>query len=357
MGKTLIYIVLLGILGFGVYYFLFREGDVFGTDEAGFTIKDTASVSRVFLADKKSNTILLERKSNGWMLNGKYPAMQTPVNNLLHAFLMQEPSYPVPESMHNSVVKLLAADGIKVEVYDANNKSIRTFYVGGQANDGLGTYMLIDGANRPYVVHIPGFNGYLTPRYSTDVADWRDRTVANVPRTEVKEVKVTYNAEPLNSFTLQQQDTGHINVVLDSVLMTGKELNKRRASVYTKFFEDLHHEGYLNGSYKLDSVIASAPKMCAIDITTTKGQQQHIDIYWMSLNKRSKNMLTPNPNTPLAYDADRFYAVINNAKDTVIIQRSSFDKILRRGYEFYQPDEIIPEKLHSKEGEAGVFHK
>ena len=44
------------------------------------------------------------------------------------------------------------------------------------------------------------------------------------------------------------------------------------------------------------------------------------------------------PDIPDGYDADRFYATLNNFKDTVIIQRVSFDKLFRKAYEFYQVD-------------------
>ncbi len=359
MGKTLLYILVLGILGYGVYYFIFRDKDMFGVDEAGFTFTDTAGISKIFIAGKNNNTVLLERKKEGgWTLNGKYAVMPTPLNTLLATLKMQKALYPVPERVHNDVVAQLSATGIKVELYDKEQHKLRVFYVGGQANNIAGTYMLVEGAKRPYVVQIPGFEGYVTPRYSTDIKDWRDRTIYDIPSEELKEVKLTYASEPLNSFALFHQDSNNISVVVDSAIMKGQTLNKRRASVYTKFFEKLYCEGYINGIAGLDSVIAASPQLCTIDIISKNGVKHHMEIFWMALNKRSKNMLTPNPKIPVAYDADRMYATINNFKDTILIQRATFDKILRRGFEFYQPDNDQPEieTPRQKDG-AGSFHK
>lgn len=356
MRKTIVYILLLVLSALGVWYFLFRDKNIFGNDEAGFTIKDTASISRIFLADKKGNTILLQRqKDGGWLLDNKYPVMSSPVNTLLYTFTMQVPMYPVPETQHNNVIKSMSANAVKVELYDNDNEMIRTFYVGGQANNFEGTYMLIEGATRPYVVQIPGLDGYLTTRYSTDATDWRDRTVCNITAQELRSVTVTYPSEPLNSFTLINDSEGKIKVEADTALTKYSKFNERRASVYSKYFEKIFHEGYVNGTYKIDSLISISPVRCIIDVASKKGEKQHIEVHWMPLNKRSKNMLTPNPSTPGTYDADRFFAVINNAKDTVIIQRTTFDKIFRSAYEFYQPDDTSINRIQVGKGAGNTI--
>jgi hypothetical protein len=79
-------------------------------------------------------------------------------------------------------------------------------------------------------------------------------------------------------------------------------------------------------------------KKCTIDVAG-KNSSQHIEVYWMLKDKRSKNLLTPMANHPNEYDADRYFALINNNKDTIIIQRGTFEKIFRSCYEFFTPDE------------------
>lgn len=356
MRKTVVYLLLLILCASGVWYFLFRDKNIFGNSEAGFTVKDTASIDRIFMADKTGNTILLQRnKEGGWLLNNKYPAMSSPVNTLLNTLTMQVPMYPVPETMHNNIVATMAATAIKVELYNKDNENITTFYVGGQANNFDGTYMLMEGAERPYVVQIPGLEGYLTSRYSTDAKDWRDRTICNIPPSELSSVSITYPAESLNSFTLTKDKAGKITVKVDSAIMNHNQFNERRAKVFSKYFEKVYHEGYVNGALHMDSIISTSPVRCIIDVASVKGQKQHIEVHWMPLNKRSKNMLTPNPTTPEAYDADRFFAIINNAADTVIIQRTTFDKIFRRGYEFYQPDDTSVNRIEVGQGAGNVI--
>lgn len=340
MLRTVTYILVLGVLGFGVWFFLFKDKDLFTVDEAGFQVKNTDIIDKIYLVDKKGKSIQLKRDGSEWSLNDSFKALSGMVNTLLYTLEHQEAAYPVPEQSHNSVIKVLSGTSTKVELYDADNKSIRKFYVGGQASNNMGTYMLIEGADRPYVVQIPVFKGYLTSRYSTELLDWRNRTLVSVPQENLKSVTVNYTSEDtkLNSFTVIKNKSGKIDVSLPAELTINKELNKERVEDYTTFFEKLNCEGYLVGVTDMDSTIATTEKRCNILITTTDGKQQSLDIYWMPINKRSKNLTTHDPETPDIYDSDRFYAVTNNYRDTAIIQRHTFDKVFRKGFEFYEAE-------------------
>ncbi|MFN4246896.1 MAG: DUF4340 domain-containing protein [Flavipsychrobacter sp.] len=357
MKKTLIYMLILIALGAGVWYFVFRDKDAFSKSETGFRVDDTASVYKIFLADKKGKQILLERKDGGWVLNNQYPAMQAPVNVLLSTVKRQVAQYPVPQNAYDNIIKMMAGEAVKVELYDKSGDKITVFYVVGEANKNAGSYMLMEGSEMPYVVQIPGFEGYLAGRYSTALEDWRDRTVFDVPESELKSVSVTYSEEPLNSFTLRRLAADNIEVDVDKALMTGRPLNKRRAGVYSRFFAKVYSEGYINGALHMDSILKSVPKYCGIDVTAINGKTAHADVYWMPLNKRSKNMLTPFPGIDNRFDADRFYAVINNFKDTVIIQRFTFDKIFRKAYEFYEADDTTGarETIEIPKGGGNVY--
>ena len=352
MNKTILYVVLLMILGIGVWYFIFSDKNSFGAGEADFRVKDTAGIYKIFLADKRGRSILLQRESDGWRLNNEHPALRSSINNLLTTLASQDAMRPVADNIHNLVVKDLAASGIKVELYGKNDKPMRIFYVGGQVGADAGSYMLMEGAEKSYVVQIPGFQGYLTPRYSTEFKDWRDRTVFAVPADQLQTVSLQYvhEDENLNSFVINRVSDEEFDVQVDPSLTQGKILNKRRVSVYTKYFGWVNCEGFLNGAPGLDSIIASAPKRCILEVADKKGRKQHVEIFWMRQDQRSKNLDTPDPQTPEGFDSDRFYATMNNFKDTMIIQRVSFDKILRRAFEFYEEDEvpsIIPDSMPS----------
>ena len=341
MRKTVIYLVILAIVAFGVYYFLFNNnnsGNQYPESEAGFTIKDTASIGKLFLVETGGEGVLAERTDSGWMVNKKFRALPSTLNSILETIAQQVPLYPVTKSAYENVVKNLSSDAVKVEVYGRDGKKMKVFYVGGVAVNNVGTNMMMEGAKTPYVVHVPGFNGYLTPRFTTKIRDWRDRTVFNIPAEEIKSVSLQYADKPMNSFVISREN-GTITVKGDlSITQHLDGLNMRKANIYLKYFTNVNCEGYLNGLSDMDTTIKTAPKQSTLDIETIHGRHEHIDIYWMAVNRRSKNATVANPDVPDDYDADRLYAVINNNRDTVMIQHYIFRKIFRKAFEFYQND-------------------
>lgn len=353
MRKTFLYLLLLVVLGFGVYYFLFNpKEDIFSVDEAGFTIKDTAAIGKIFIAGPDGKSVTVTRTDSGWMLNEKYRALRSAVNIVLKTVAKQRAEYPVPESMHNTVVSVLAGRKVTVELYNRRGKLMRRFFVAGETKDVDGSYMLIDGAQRPYVVKVPGFEGYLTPNYPYDFAHWRDRTVFDLEPDQVKAVSVTYPEYPLNSFVIRQQE-GKVLVEGDPSITGNKQkFNERRARVFLKFFENMNLEGYLKTGTGMDTMLQVMPKYCELDVTGYQGQHQHVDIYWSPLTKRSKNLTTPDPDIPdNKYDADRYYAVINDFRDTAVIQSSVFNKVFRKAYEFYEPDVQMEQPKDPRKGQ------
>ncbi|OJW79637.1 MAG: hypothetical protein BGO69_12985 [Bacteroidetes bacterium 46-16] len=343
MQKTLLYLVLLAVLGFGVYYFLFSNNESgFSSKDAAFNVRDTGVIGKIFITDNSGESVLLERSNKGWIVNKEYKAMASPINTLLQTLARQVAAYPASKKVHNNVIKDMTGNALKVELYNRSGEKMRVFYIGGQVHDDDGSYMLMEGAETPYVVKVPGFTGYLSPRYPIKIEDWRDRNVFDIPAADIRSVSVQYPSEPLNSFTIKQEN-GKVSVVADPGVISHFELNERRAKLYLTYFEKINCEGYTNGTYGMDSVLRVTPKRCSIDVTDTAGRSQHVDIYWRPIGRRSKNLEQSNAITPDDYDSDRFYAVLNNNKDTAVVQVYTFYKLFHKAYEFYQADEVNTE--------------
>ncbi len=345
MRKTILYLVILAVLGIAVYFFLIKSNDnPYGQTEAGFTVKDTAAIGKLFIADNDGESVLVERTDSGWVVNKKYKALRSTLNMILTTLTRQAALYPVTKNAYENVIKNLSTDGKKVEVYGRDGKKITVFYVGGVAVNNTGTNMLMEGAKMPYVVQVQGFNGYLTSQYTTNMADWRDRTIFSFQPDEIKSVSIQYPDKPINSFAINREN-GTFSVSADTNITKHLDpLNIRRINVYLKYFGNVNCEGYLNGFIDTHESIATAPKRATMEITGMHGQRQHADIYWMPINKRSKNLTVANEDVPDDYDADRMYAVINDGQDTVMIQQMIFKNMFRKSFEFYQKD-VTPTQM------------
>ena len=335
MKKTLFYVLLIAALGIGVWAILFRGGDTaFKGAESAFSVKDTASIGKIFLAVKNGNTVTLQRTHTGWRLNNKYDVASVPMQLLLVTLEEQEARAPVPHVAHDNAIKNLAGDGVKTEIYDTLGRKLKTFYVGGKYQNG--TLMLMEGSETPYVVEQTGFTGELRPRYGINEEDWRSKLIFALQPKDIRSIAVEYPRNPVNSFTIAQQD-GKISVTTAPELQSNPaQLNQKRATDYLNFYSKIYLEAFDNGLSGVDSDIAHTLVKGIITVTPVKGTPQKLFVYYKLLNRRSKNLANASTSEENMFDADYLYGVLNNGVDTVDLSVQSFNRLLVRGYQFYQ---------------------
>lgn len=343
--KIIIIIVLLLVVLAAVLY-ISRGSGTFKDSEKNFAVKDTASITKIFLADKKNRTILLERQNQGeWQLNGTYLARQSGVELLLETIKNLIPRYPVPQKAHDNIVAQLAAQSTKVEIYQMvyridwfdkiklfpHEKLTRTYYVGSATADNLGSFMLIEGADVPFVVHLLGFRGYVAPRYSILEKEWRDHTVFKTKLYDIQEVVMEIPREPENSFRIvnNENDLRFYPLDADQALPfdTLKMLN------FLTAFTDIRYEEMMHDRMtkeKIDSISTSLPRN-VITVIDKQGGRRTIKTF----NKANSEGTFDPVGVPYPFDVDRLYALVNEEQDFVLIQYYVFDKVLRpRSYFF-----------------------
>ena len=182
----------------GACYFLFRNNfSNVREEDRNFAIDDTAAVTRIFLADRNNNSVKLDRKGPGeWILNDKYKTRQQGVSFILDCLKKIRVQSRVPKNSFNTVIKELSTTGIKMEVYAGGNDPIKVYFIGGSTQDVLGTYMMLEHSTVPFVTEVPGFNGYLTPRFSPVERDWTIPEMFNLKPEEIKSVTLEYPNQP-----------------------------------------------------------------------------------------------------------------------------------------------------------------
>ena len=308
-----------------------------------FAVSDTASVTKIFLADKSGHSVLLERKdAANWTVNAKYAARPESINMLLKTMKGLLVKTRVAKAAYNNVIKDLAANAVKCEIYQhGETKPFKVYYVGGSTADVLGTFMMLENSTLPFVVEIPGFQGYLTPRYPTFESEWRDRTIFNYQANDIKNITIRYFQQPEKSFSIDHTGTKY------SVSSLETHLSIQRPDTiglinYFSFFNHLSFEAFdvEFTSHQVDSMKASTP-LNSITVTDTKGVSTTIVNYPKPITLRSLAQ-SDSTGKPLKYDVDRLYSFMNNGKDLVVIQYYVFGKIFR------QLSDFDADKRHSK---------
>ncbi len=329
MKKTLTYLAVLILLA-GITWWMVAE-DRSGTldqDEQQFAIDDTAAIGKIFMADMGELEITLERTGGFWMVNQKYKVREDGIDLLLRTLKNIRVDYPVTKAAHDNVVKLLATDATKVEVYDRENRLLKAYYVGGPTPDNKGTNMILENAKRAYVIHIPGFQGYAGSRYFLDETAWRDRTVFRYKPHQIKKVRLEYTLKPQHSFELLvvQKDSVRVRPLNDSLSFEGQSVDQLFAKRYLTYFNRLNAEGYENTYGKKDSVLATQPFL-RVAVTNHDGLTKKANVFFKPVTERTKYQFDERGNR-VKFDEDRYFALINENKDFVMIQHFNFGKIM-----------------------------
>lgn len=328
--STKILIIIVAILAAVYFFFLTKPWSTLKSELKDFAIKDTAQITRFFLADKRGNSVTVAKNEKGiWMVDNTYEADLTKVNLMLATMHDLSVRNPVEESAFNTVVANLATDGVKAEFYEGDD-NVKTIYVGSSTPDQLGTLMMIEGSSTPFITHIQGFVGYLTPRFFPYAMKWKGRKLFNTPLEEVASVSVTYPAQPLNSFELKNTPVA----LLDG---TGKVVavgDEKFAKFYLSGFQNLYFEGYdesLSG-FKADSIKQLTP-FCIIELTRIDGTKTRLQVNNKRVDEHTKIQYNEEGRI-LSSDTEKYYAFINDEKEVAYIQHYNFGRLFKTLHDF-----------------------
>lgn len=317
-------------------------------ESADFAVRDTAAVNRIFLANMNNNEVLIERQGDHWLLNGENKAQQGKVDQLLETMYKLRVRNPVPLASHDQVVARMASLGIKVEVYQQvyrinlfdriklfqHEKLTKVFYVGDVTKDNMGTYMLIEGADQAFVMHIPGFRGFVMTRFTPLEDDWRDHVIFSDKLADIKSVELEFNEQPNSSFRIE--NTGkHSYKLTRTADQLELAYDTLRVLNFLTSFDDVRFEAILTNilpQARQDSIINS-PFLHRFTLTTHSGETTQLTTY-------TKKVLVGHlgiSEDDAEIDVDRIYGLLNNGKDLVLLQYFIFDKLLRP-IKYYEED-------------------
>ena len=312
------------------------------TFDQDYHVEDIASVTRIFLADKQDNEVLLSRTADSvWVVNGTYAANQPLVDLLLETLNTMRIRQQVNRNAVPTIIKDLAAHAIKVEVYQQvyrinwfhgklrlfpHEKLTVTYFVGRETQDMMASYMFREGDKVPYVIHIPGFRGFLTPRFVTDPLKWRSHNIVDLNVHAIERVELTIPDMPEEDFAIQREGEGFYMQLAGNRRAAG--FDTARVAQMLSSFTWLNFDEFaaiVPNSFA-DSCVTGTPRTI-LHITDTAGHTTELRTY-IKYNNPADFAAMPDSAMYEVFDLNRLYAIINN-QDTVLIQYYNFDNILQ----------------------------
>jgi hypothetical protein len=307
-----------------------------------FTLNDSSNVTKIFMSDKNNNTVKLTKVLPGkWTVNDKYPAQRQSIDLLLETMVDIEVQQPVAKAAHDNIIKELAVNAVKVEIYQwvyrvdlfggtirwfPHEKLTKVYYVGGATQDNEGCFMLLENSSEPFIIFLPGFRGFVSPRYSPIEKYWRDYNIFKKTIPEIAVVKVEIPASPDYSYEVRNNGKNQFSLISLSDQKEIAGYDTLKLLNFLSGFRNLCYEALLNDMDKArkDSILASQP-FIIITVTDTAGVSKTIRTF----HKQGPKGQTDPQGIPLPYDLDRLYASVNDGQDFTLIQYYAFDKVLR----------------------------
>jgi hypothetical protein len=270
--KFLVAAIVLGLLLIVVTIFYFNSNaykDTFASVEfTQFAVEKPKEVlKRIFLADRENNLALLEKQKDGsWTYTNKtsgktYNASPNAINNLLETLEKVRVRNRVPNPSIKTVLKGIGTIGVKVELYDMSNRKIRTYYIGGPADGGQGTFGVMEGSDIPYVLNIPGFNGTIDTRFTAKEAALRDRAIVRHNSKDIETMQVEYFSPEQRpySFKLELANKTMVKPLYATKELNEKSLRKDYVDIYLSDFNVLASEMIIYNKTARDSIIKMPP--------------------------------------------------------------------------------------------------
>jgi len=320
-----------------------REGTI-RKELFDFAVEDTSSITKIFMVNMNGKKVTLEKIKPGyWQVNEKYKARVDAMKNLLVCIKELEVKNPVAKSAIETISKQLATTSTKVEIYQ-NDKLAKVYYVGGDTQNGDGTFMLLsdpetgENSTMPFVMFIPGFNGFLSVRYFLEEDIWRDRSVFSFYPDQISSISVDYTLHPDSGFSISISDNFKISIA-DKKGKNFSYFDTLKAKQYISYFSNIQFEALVTEIRPtLKDSVLSKPAVHIIKLKDREGKTHSIKTFSKPIvNAEIIDETTGKKRTE---DLDRMYALINDDKDFVLIQFFTFGKLFQIPQYFTTPTSL-----------------
>ena len=319
------------VASLAVWLYLHNSKGTIRKELYDFAVEDTSSINKIYMVNMAGKEVTLEKTKPGyWEVNKKFKARADAIKNLLVTIKDMRVRQPVAKSALENISKQLAARSLKVEIYQ-NDKLVKMYYVGDDTQDGLGTFMLLsdpetaENSTIPFVMSIPGFNGFLSVRYFADAEEWREKTIFSFYPDQIESVSVKFVRSPDSSFTFSLSEKTQISLA-DNKGNNIADYDTLKAKRYLMYFSNIQYEHLSNDMRKSlqDSIFAKAP-IHIIELKDREGKVHAMKTF----SKPSDNPDQVDAATGKTYaeDTERMYALINNDKDIAVIQYFALGKL------------------------------
>tara|TARA_B100001059_G_scaffold108774_1_gene108581 strand:+ start:26110 stop:27108 length:999 start_codon:yes stop_codon:yes gene_type:complete len=319
--KKVIFPILIILAAFIAFIFFNELSSGDSSGGYNFSINDTASINKIIIWDKSPDTVTLERKSNDWLVNNKFFARNDAIDILLETiYRIRLRNFPQKSALPR-ILSSMGTYGKHVDII-IGNKKVKSFTVGTETPDQLGTYMLMDGFKTPVATHIPGFNGYLSSRFFLREDLWRTREIWPYSE-EIQSIEIIYPDS--SSFAISKKDKHNYYLKTPKGLVVSA--NNMASQAFFSAIKKAKYEGMIIKTdlvWRKQDSIRKSPRVGMFKVKYIDGKTLEMRIHkvpggpdWLDENGEIQQ-----------YDPDRYYAFTSDGR-FLLTQRFGLQHLLK----------------------------
>lgn len=323
MNKILILVLVLLISIGGLLYFMKGMPDESGIDlsDRQFAVENIETIGMISLERKRYPKMIFTLKDKQWYLNTGREASNDAVNNMTSIIKKLKIKYIPNQLASENIKESIKKDGVKIMLFDKNQKHLKTFYIGSDLGYGTGTAFLMEGAKQPYVMFVPSFSGSIRTRFVFSLNEYQSKSLFKEKAEDIVEAEIKYPLDRSSSFKISKKMVGFdlINPYDNTKL---PKQNDKLIEAYLENFSNVAAEyNESNNAYR-DTILNSQP-FCEIILTLKNKNQKTAVVYSLPNIEWGEHKFSPKDNI----GGDTRYIIHTGDNQLMLIQHRVLKKI------------------------------
>lgn len=313
-----VWIILLLIISFITGWLLLNRNTApFGKDNTSLALPAGSEITKIEFADETGKTIL-EKSGDKWLLNGKYETRKSSIsfiNRILHEIEIKS---PVSEEMFLENISENGIKPVRVRAYE-KRRLLTDFLVYKTSSNNYGNIVKKRSSSKPYIVHVPGYDGEIGSAFSMNELFWQPYTIFNLLPSEISMIHVETN-DTSEAFSVKRQS--------DRLILTDgkKDLSGWDSTLvhrYLSYFTFIPFESWALdlGSIEKQNIVSEKP-LYTITVLSLEEEAGSLKLWQRRI-----------PDGTI--DTDRMYGKTGKSDELFIVRYYDIDPLLKkRGYFF-----------------------
>jgi len=294
MKRILILLLALLALSIGAYFLVTQDEveqkSTLTKNDRDFRVENLDEIHKITIKTRRRPELHLSRKGGDWLVNYKHVVSPNSMTRLLDVIQDMRMKYIPHRNALPNIKDEMELIGLHIEIYDANDKKIKGYFVGGGTADERGTYVQMEGSKQPYVMEMASYEGSIRGRFLPKEEEWRERIFIKEDVSRLKKITVDFPKSKEDSYVVDIEN-GTVKSLYDYSLRKGGKLRRGSIKAFTKQFENIGAEAFENHHKDRDSIANLVP-FARFEIESMEGSKEIKlfpikDIYFNDVNTAS----------------------------------------------------------------------